>query len=300
MSKLERLLNLMAAMVEATRPITRDEIKEKLPAGTYSDNKESFRRTFERDKDELKKIGIPILFDEATQGYSVETGTSKEQSLNLESDELAALHIAFNLVRFQTTDKDNPFWKLGSHVSSEGEVQPLTEIPLDPTLSVLLGAATERQSVNFTYNEQAREVQPHRVTFKRGRWYLTGYDLNREANRNFRVSRIKGKVQLGEKASFEPPEQIKLELNEFPWRYGEEPARTVTMQIEPSQASWIISYLGEESVHKINDDGSVVIQELVCDWKAFRSFALTFLDGAEILAPEKLRQGMKEWLESLL
>ena len=118
MSKLERLLNLMAAMVEATRPITRDEIKEKLPAGTYSDNKESFRRTFERDKDELKKIGIPILFDEATQGYSVETGTSKEQSLNLESDELAALHIAFNLVRFQTTDKDNPFWKLGSHVSS--------------------------------------------------------------------------------------------------------------------------------------------------------------------------------------
>ena len=74
----------------------------------------------------------------------------------------------------------------------------------------------------------------------------------------------------------------------------------MTMQIEPSQASWIISYLGEESVQKINDDGSVVIQELVCDWKAFRSFALTFLDGAEILAPEELREGMKEWLESML
>ena len=74
----------------------------------------------------------------------------------------------------------------------------------------------------------------------------------------------------------------------------------MTMQVEPSQAPWIINYLGEESVQKVNDDGSVVIQEAVCDWKAFRSFALTFLDGAEILTPKEMRDSMQIWLESLL
>lgn len=300
MPKLERLLNLIAALTETSRPITRDGIKEKLPEGTYSDNKESFRRTFERDKDELKDMGIPLVFDEATQGYFIESKELKENSSYLEPDELAALHIAFNLVRIESTGQEDPFWKLGPSSKTSKDIQPLTEIPLDPSLNTALTATAEKRIVTFTYKGEKRELNPRRVVFNRGRWYLVGYDLNKNAIRNFRVDRIEGKVELGEINSIDSLNQEDLQLNVFPWRYGEEANFKVTMHVEALHAPWIVNYLGENSVKVINTDGSVVIEEEVNDWKSFRSFALTFLDGVKILAPKKNKEDMQAWLRSFL
>ena len=300
MSKLERLLNLIAALTETSRPITRDGIKEKLPEGTYSDNKESFRRTFERDKEELKNIGILVIFDEATQGYFVESNELKESGSYLEPDELAALHIAFNLVRIESTGQEDPFWKLGPSSETSKDIQPLTEIPLDPSLNTALTATTEKRMVAFAYKGEKREINPLRVVFNRGRWYLVGYDLDKKAIRNFRVDRIEGKVELGEINSVDSLNQEDLQLNVFPWRYGEESNFKVTMHVEALHAPWIVNYLGENSVKKINTDGSVVIEEEVNDWKSFRSFALTFLDGVKILAPQKCKEDMQAWLRSFL
>jgi len=300
MSKLERLLNLIAALTETSRPITRDGIKEKLPEGTYSDNKESFRRTFERDKEELKNIGILVIFDEATQGYFVESNELKESGSYLEPDELAALHIAFNLVRIESTGQEDPFWKLGPSSETSKDIQPLTEIPLDPSLNTALTATTEKRMVTFAYKGEKREINPLRVVFNRGRWYLVGYDLDKKAIRNFRVDRIEGKVELGEINSVDSLNQEDLQLNVFPWRYGEESNFKVTMHVEALHAPWIVNYLGENSVKEINTDGSVVIEEEVNDWKSFRSFALTFLDGVKILAPQKCKEDMQAWLRSFL
>ena len=60
MKKLERLLDLVALLLEAERPLGRHEIRDGLPPGAYADDDEAFRRTFERDKDELRNLGIPI------------------------------------------------------------------------------------------------------------------------------------------------------------------------------------------------------------------------------------------------
>ena len=59
MKKIERLLNLVSALLDAEKPLSRQSIRERIP-GAYSENDESFRRTFERDKDELRALGIPI------------------------------------------------------------------------------------------------------------------------------------------------------------------------------------------------------------------------------------------------
>ena len=72
------------------------------------------------------------------------------------------------------------------------------------------------------------------------------------------------------------------------------------MHVEALHAPWIVNYLGENSVKVINTDGSVVIEEEVNDWKSFRSFALTFLDGVKILAPKKNKEDMQAWLRSFL
>ncbi len=300
MSKLERLLNLIAALTETSRPINRDGIKEKLPEGTYSDNKESFRRTFERDKEELKSMGIPVVFDEATQGYFVESKELNESGAYLEPDELAALHIASNLVRIESTGQEDPFWKLGPSSETIKDIRPLTEIPLDPSLNTALTATVEKRMVTFLYKGEKRDLNPLRVAFNRGRWYLVGYDLGKKAIRNFRVDRIEGKVELGEIYSVDSLNEEDLELNVFPWRYGEEHNLKVSMQVEALHAPWIVNYLGEKSVKEINADGSVIIEEEVNDWKSFRSFALTFLDGVKILTPEKSKKDMEAWLRSFL
>ena len=300
MPKLERLLNLIAALTETSRPITRDALKERLPEGTYSDNKESFRRTFERDKDELKDMGIPLVFDEATQGYFIESNELKENGSYLEPDELAALHIAFNLVRIESTGQEDPFWKLGPSSETNKDIRPLAKIPLDPSLNTALTATTEKRIVTFIYKGEKRELNPRRVVFNRGRWYLVGYDLNKNAIRNFRVDRIEGKVELGEINSVDSPNQQNLQLNILPWRYGEENNFKVTMHVEALHAPWIVNYLGENSVKAINTDGSVVIEEEVNDWKSFRSFALTFLDGVKILTPKESKEDMQAWLRSFL
>ena len=72
------------------------------------------------------------------------------------------------------------------------------------------------------------------------------------------------------------------------------------MRVEALHAPWIVNYLGENSVKEVNADGSVVIEEEVNDWKSFRSFALTFLDGVKILSPQESKENMQTWLRSFL
>ena len=119
-------------------------------------------------------MGIPLVFDEATQGYFIESNELKENSSYLEPDELAALHIAFNLVRIESTGQEDPFWKLGPSSKTSKDIQPLTEIPLDPSLNTALTATAEKRIVTFTYKGEKRELNPRRVVFNRGRWYLVG------------------------------------------------------------------------------------------------------------------------------
>ena len=59
MTKLERLLNLIAALIHTVVPMTAEEIREEVE-GYGGASEASFRRAFERDKDELRSMGIPI------------------------------------------------------------------------------------------------------------------------------------------------------------------------------------------------------------------------------------------------
>ena len=59
MKKLERLLDLVAALLDTERPLSRHDLRRRMPGEAYSNNDEAFRRTFERDKDELRALGLP-------------------------------------------------------------------------------------------------------------------------------------------------------------------------------------------------------------------------------------------------
>src|SRR3546814_18148725 len=74
-TKLERLLNLTALLLAAPRPLTADDIQEQLEQ--YPRDLVAFRRAFERDKDELRGMGIPLRVQRAlgrvpeVEGYRI-------------------------------------------------------------------------------------------------------------------------------------------------------------------------------------------------------------------------------------
>lgn len=73
--KVQRWIDLLAALLVRRYPITFEQLCEEVPAYAASASGPARRRMFERDKDELRTLGVPILTAETgdgTEGYRLE------------------------------------------------------------------------------------------------------------------------------------------------------------------------------------------------------------------------------------
>ena len=294
MDKLERLLNLAAALLDAERPLTAEDLRDRI--GGYPEAKPAFRRAFERDKDDLRAMGLPLNVetvpgtDPPTDGYRMRRSDYAGGELRLDPDELAALHLATNLVRLDGSDSG--LRKLGGAAGDPAD--EVGYVPFDDALAVMIAAAADRKAITFTYNDTPRTVEPWRLSFSRGHWYLAGFDRMRNDERLFRVDRVSGPVEMGEAATHEvgavnDPGDLRG------WELGDGDPVRARVAIDALQAAHARHLLG--SVEEL-DDGGVVAEMDVRNPEAFRSFVLSFLDHAEILEPPELRASMIEWLES--
>jgi len=304
--KLERLLNLTAALLETTRPLTAEEIAQRVFG--YPREKGAFRRAFERDKEALRAMGIPIELqdvpatDPPAQGYRIPKERSYIRDPGLEADELAALQLAASAVRLQGVESTAGLWKLGGTPAGDAaDATPVAAIPSDERLVALFGALTARCPVTFTYRTEQRTIDPYRLDFQRGHWYVTGYDHARADARVFRVDRIDpdAGVTAGRPASFAAPDVAVPGALVEPWQLGEgEPVRGRVL-VDAEQAAMAVAVTGADTVVEERADGAVVIELPVTNPEGFRAFVLGFLDHAEVLGPPELRADMVAWLRAL-
>ena len=303
MDKLERLLNLTAALLHASRPLSASELRARM-AGAYSEDKAAFRRMFERDKADLRAIGVPIevttlyRLDPPVEGYRIPAGEYAGRDVRFDPDELAVLHLATNLVRVEGGAGAGLARLGGAAPGGEGEsVEAVGEIPFHDSLAKLVEAAFGRRAVTFAYRGAERQVEPWRLSFHRGRWYLVGWDCGQSQERLFRVDRIDGPVRqsgaavhaVGEGTD---PRTVK------PWEFGEGEPVEVRVLVDPDQASWACHRADADGERR--PDGSVVLALQVRDPAALRTFVLDFLDHAEVLEPDWLRDELVAWLEELV
>ncbi len=317
--KLERMMNLAAALLSVERPLTAAQIAERV-AG-YPSDKVAFRKAFERDKAELRDLGVPVRIEELSDSYPPEVGyriDRRDYELpdpGLAPDELAALHLALQAVRLgdgpDAPDGTEALWKLGGVVTaSEGTPgvlghatggATLVSLPLDPALVPLFTAVLERRTVTFGYvsggGAQERTVDPWRLDNQRGRWYLTGRDHLRDEERNFRLDRLTTEVSLGPAAAFDPPPDVDTGPAQ-PWQYGDGEPVMAELLVDPDQARFARMQLGDEVPAVEHADGSLTFTVPVTSWPAFRGFVLSFLDKAELLAPPELRNDLVAWLSA--
>jgi predicted DNA-binding transcriptional regulator YafY len=152
--------------------------------------------------------------------------------------------------------------------------------------------------VTFTYRDATRRVDPFRLSFRNGHWYLAAFDHTRGEERSFRLDRIGGDVELtGPPRAFERPAVVGRQPP--PWLLGGDEPVTASLLVDAGQAGWATSQVGAGRVRERRPDGAVVLDVPVTNRGAFRSFVLGFLDHAEVLGPPDLRAELEEWLEAL-
>jgi proteasome accessory factor B len=304
-NRLERLLNLTAALLNATRPLTAADIAEQVPGYPDPDDKATFRRAFERDKESLREMGIPVTLvevpgiDPPEQGYLIRRQDYALRDPGLVADELAAIHLATAAVRMEGLPGTEAVWKLGGAPAPAEDGVALAALPAFPQLVPLFGAVAERAPVTFGYRGEDRTIDPYRLSFARGRWYLDGFDHARQDDRQFRLDRIEGDVAVGEAGSFERPD-LEHTGPVQAWQLGVDEPVVARLAVDGDQAGWALDHLGDATVVERRDDGGVVVELTVTNREAFRSFVLGFLDHAEVLDPPELRDELVTWLRELV
>jgi proteasome accessory factor B len=304
-SRVERLINLTATLLETDRPLTRDEVAERV-AG-YHGSPATVRRAFERDKETLRELGVPVEVTpvdpsnpDSSEGYRIPKASYYLPDPGLEPDELAALHLAATAVRLPGTQGAEALWKLGGAVGDAGAPAAVADLPGSEHLVALFATVSERRTATFTYRGVARTVDPWRISFRNGHWYLTGRDHAAGEERSYRVDRFESAVGAGPPGGFERPAPAAAgEGSRPPWLLGEEERVTARLLVDADQAGWAVGHLGEGAVAERRPDGGVVVEVPVTNRAAFRSFVLGFLDHAEVLGPPELRADLVAWLEAL-
>lgn len=303
--KLERQMSLLAALLQTEHPLTAADLHTRVEG--YPQDRTAFRRAFERDKDDLRRLGVPIEMvgtqtDESLiDGYLVRRDDYYLHDLGLDPDETVALAMALRLIRLEGAEADDVIWKLGGAALEEGSPAEIGAIAMGPAVTQLHRAIKQQVSVTFSYREAPRLVEPWRLAFRRGHWYLSGFDVDRSDARSFRLDRVDGAITVDDsRAATEPRAELQQERQ--PWEFGgeDDAVQTARVAVNASHAAWAQHQLGDEAVVATHDDGSIEVELEVVNIVGFRNLVLSMLDAAEVLSPPELRADMVSWLEGQL
>jgi proteasome accessory factor B len=194
---------------------------------------------------------------------------------------------------------------VGAAAAAGSALADLDEHPLLPTLHA---AIRKRATVTFSREGAPRTVEPASLFFRDGHWYLFGFDRLRGADRNFRVDRIGGDVEVGPPGGFEARSARSAATDEMmpkqPWLFEsdapDEPAEEAVVRVDAVLAAKAIADAGSSAtVTSDGADGSVVLTMPVRNRRSFREWLLGMLDHAEVVGPPALREDVAAWLRSI-
>lgn len=225
-AKTERLVNLTMALLASRRFVTKSEIFRRV-AG-YSGSQETKERMFERDKDDLRALGIEIEVGghdpafEDEPGYRISPERYQLPSKSFTSTELGLISVALNLWRGSAREDETDnvlrrFQSLGVTVQHPQGLA-LQNISIDEAgLTEITEALAARQTIRFSYvkkgmkQSEIRRVNPMGLSAWQGSWYLVGEDLDREDIRAFKLNRFDSGIEkIGKSGGYEIPKDFSV------------------------------------------------------------------------------------------
>ncbi len=302
MRRIERLINLIAALLETPRPLTAEAIREQI-SGYDQRSADAFRRAFERDKEALRAMGIPLEvrtsnpFADVADAYIIPKDKYYLPELDLEPEELAALGVAARAVLGAgdlaasgllklTTEASVPSWGgprmlWGADVAAE-----------QPLLGPLYGALLDRKTVRFEYVSSTgatrRSVEGYGLVHRRGNWYLVGKDATDQVVKSLRISRMTAVEPTA--ASYEIPPGFAAgdRLDHEPWEWGPDPLREATILFSEPMRWWAEQNLPGASTQERS--GGLEVKLPFSNVDALIVWLIGFGAEVELIAPPDARR----------
>ncbi len=216
--KTERIMNLTICLLMARRFVDKAYIRQVIE-GYHDLSDAAFERAFERDKDELRRLGVPVetgsndAFFPDEVGYRIRRADFELPPIDFTPAEAAVLGLASRVWESATAAEQavSAMAKLRAvGVDPDpARVDGLTAAigGREPAFDALWQATVERTPVRFDYRGEVRQVEPWTMTYRLGSWYLLGYDRNRGGQRVFKVARAGAEVTpIGKPGSYQVPE----------------------------------------------------------------------------------------------
>ena len=314
MHPLERLLNLVALLLNTRRPLTFEEIRGQVPAYQH-DDLASAKRMFERDKDTLREAGIPVELEptdvwDVEQGYRIPREAYYLPEISFTSEELWALFVTAHTPGADG-EAEIAFQKLSSgadedalSILSAGGPVPGVDVS-GPHLGAVADALARRRAIRFRYRPLqgkagVRTVDPYSLVFRNGNWYVVGRDRDHGDVRSYRLSRVRSEIKEAGTAA-RPPEgfDAAAHLESGPWGIGK-PAETARVGFTPKVAWLAVAQARGALVLRERRDGWVEVEVPASQSDAFVSWILSFGADARVFAPRSIRNQVVSRLESLL
>jgi proteasome accessory factor B len=313
MQPLERLVNLVALLLESRTPLTFEQIREKLAEAYEHEDVSSAKRMFERDKDVLRDIGVPIevvAVDvwEAEHGYTIPKDRYYLPEIHFTPEEITALAVAARSGGDTTAEDAVRKLLSGAErgiLASLGGIVSGGPGEAESRLAAAAEAVAGLRKVRFSYRtargeSSERVVDAYGLVVQGGRWYLVGLDADRGEVRSFRLSRLASDpVDLGEGS--EPPSGFRAadQVLGGPWGPGESDSAAV-VAFAPD-AVWTATRSAQgTTVLRTREDGWVELRVPSPPDESLAGWVLSFGPDAEALEPPELRGEVVRRLEAAL
>lgn len=316
MVKIERLIKLAAYLLDSDRPVTLERLRDTVYSeyDNGCEDSDALRRMFERDKDELREIGIEIavVHDESEDvpGYIVYSNDYYLPPVELLPEE----RVGINIVSRLFLGKGTPFSALANSALLKLEFDDAPEeieevFPVfhwvssredGRMLNAVLDGITRRKTIKFSYRSlnadepSGRIVSPYGLFNREGAWYVVGLCKYRGEVRSFKFDRIESKVEVNSKNPHKPDYEVPPDFDlrkeacwEWPLALGEEDVKACVRFKEPLASSFSGTGMMIDDV-SVKSDGCVEVTYIVGDPEEFVNWIFEFGENARILYPEEL------------
>lgn len=309
-SRVERLVNLVALLSDTDRALSYEDIIMVLPG--YEGAPVTARRAFERDKTTLREMGIDVRTEPldplAAKGpLNVGYRIAADELIpdpGLTEQERSALAVAVVLVWDDDTNA------VAGTAGAEGDALGMTGIDttharVPPLASRLLDAVTRRRSVEFDYvssdSLRRRSVEPYELVHRQGVWYLIGYDVDVRDKRTFRLDRIVGDVKLSAAGNFARPKTQSVPVPRHRWEIVHAEPIEARIAVRPERLWWVEQETGgvTDTTMSVAGETWPTLTLSVGDIEAFAAWVASQLGDVVAISPPEAAAAVCRRLDSV-